>query len=115
MVLAYTLGGAVRGVLVGICTLVVGWAAIGVHLHDVPATVFFLVISSLAFAALGNIVGLWAERCDDVAICLYYVVTPLVFLGGVFYSIDMLPAGWRAANQLNPIFFLVIGFRHGIF
>jgi len=114
MVLAYTLGGAVRGMLVGLSTLAVGYLTLGVHLHDAAATVFFLAISSLAFAALGNIVGLWAERWDDVAICLNYVVTPLVFLGGVFYSIDMLPPGWQAANRMNPIFFLVNGFRHGI-
>jgi ABC-2 type transport system permease protein len=114
MVLAYTLGGAARGMLVGLSTLGVGYAVLGVHLHDPIATLFFLLTSSLAFAALGNIIGLWAERWDDVAICLNYVVTPLVFLGGVFYSIGMLPPGWRAANQLNPIFFLVNGFRHGI-
>ncbi|HKY33318.1 MAG TPA: ABC transporter permease [Candidatus Polarisedimenticolia bacterium] len=114
MVLAYTLGGAARGVLVGAATLLVGWGILVVHVHSVAATLFFLAVSSLAFAALGNIVGLWAERWDDVAICLNYVVTPLVFLGGVFYSIEMLPGGWREASRLNPIFFLVSGFRHGI-
>jgi ABC-2 type transport system permease protein len=114
MVLAYTLGGAVRGMVVGLSTLAVGYLVLGVHLHAMGATLFFLALSSLTFAAMGNIVGLWAERWDDVAICLNYLVTPLVFLGGVFYSIEMLPAPWRTASQLNPIFFLVNGFRHGI-
>ena len=114
MVLAYTLGGAVRGILVGLSTLLMGYAILGVHIHHLGATLFFLAISSLTYAALGNIVGLWAERWDHVAIYLNYVITPMVFLGGVFYSLKMLPPGWRMANLLNPIFFTVSGFRYGI-
>lgn len=114
MVLAYTLGGAVRGMIVGLSTLLMGYAILGVHIHHVGATLFFLGISSLTYAALGNIVGLWAERWDHVAIYLNYVITPMVFLGGVFYSLRMLPPGWQRANLLNPIFFTVSGFRYGI-
>ena len=114
MVLAYTLGGAVRGILVGLATLAMGYAILGVHIHNVGATLYFLVISSLTYSAFGNIVGLWAERWDHVAIYLNYVLTPMVFLGGVFYSLSMLPAGWQKANLLNPIFFTVSGFRYGI-
>lgn len=114
MVLAYTLGGAVRGVIVGLATLLMGYAILGVHIHHLWATLFFLAISSLTYAAFGNIVGLWAERWDHVAIYLNYVITPMVFLGGVFYSLKMLPPAWQAANLLNPIFFTVSGFRYGI-
>jgi len=114
MVLAYTLGGAVRGVLVGLATLLMGYAILGVHIRHLWATLFFLAISSLTYAAFGNIVGLWAERWDHVAIYLNYVITPMVFLGGVFYSLKMLPPGWQEANLLNPIFFTVSGFRYGI-
>jgi ABC-2 type transport system permease protein len=114
MALAYTLGGALRGVLVGALTLGAGYAFLGVHLHDPAATVFFLAVASLACAAFGNIVGLYAERWDHVAIYLNYVITPLVFLGGVFYSLKMLPAGFRQANLANPIFHAVNGFRYGI-
>lgn len=112
MVLAYTLGGALRGVLVGVLTLVTGYAFLGLHMHDPLALGFFLVVSSLLCAAFGNIVGLWAEQWDHVAIYLNYVITPLVFLGGVFYSLDMLPAAWREVNLLNPIFYMVNGFRY---
>lgn len=114
MVLAYTLGGAIRGTIVGLATLMMGYAILGVHIHHLGATVFFLAISSLTYAAFGNIVGLWAERWDHVAIYLNYVLTPLVFLGGVFYSLKMLPTQWQQANLLNPIFFTVSGFRYGI-
>lgn len=114
MVLAYTLGGAIRGIIVGLSTLAMGYAFFGVHIHHLGATLYFLAISALTYAAFGNIVGLWAERWDHVAIYLNYVLTPLVFLGGVFYSLEMLPPFWRGANLLNPIFFTVSGFRYGI-
>jgi len=114
MVLAYTLGGAFRGVLVGGGTLLMGYAFTGARIHDPAATLFFMSVSALACAAFGNIVGLWAERWEHVAIYLNYLVVPLTFLGGVFYSLKMLPAGWQAANLLNPIFYAVNGFRYGI-
>jgi len=114
MVLAYTLGGAIRGILVGLATLLMGYAILGVRIHHLGSTLFFLVISALTYAAFGNIVGLWAERWDHVAIYLNYVITPMVFLGGVFYSLKMLPPSWQAVNRLNPIFFTVSGLRHGI-
>jgi len=114
MVLAYTLGGAIRGVVVGLLTLALGWTVLGVHLTHAVATMFFMAISSLACAAFGNIVGLYSERWDHVAIYLNYVITPLVFLGGVFYSLKMLPPSLHAANLMNPIFYAVNGFRFGI-
>ncbi len=112
MVLAYTLGGAFRGFLVGLLTLVTGWAFLGFHLHDPAAMLFFMLVSAIMSAALGTIVGLWAEQWDHVAIWLNYAVTPLVFLGGVFYSLDMLPPLWRTLNLMNPIYFMVNGFRY---
>lgn len=112
MVLAYTLGGALRGFMVGVLTLLTGYAFLGVQLHDPLALLYFLVVSSLLCAAFGIIVGLWAEAWDHVAIFLNYVITPMVFLGGVFYSLEMLPAGWRQLNLVNPIFHMVNGFRY---
>jgi ABC-2 type transport system permease protein len=114
MVLAYTLGGAMRGFVVGALTLLVGFALLGVHMHHAGATLYFLAVSSLACAAFANIVGLYSERWDHVAIYLNYVITPLVFLGGVFYSLKMLPPSVQTANLLNPIFYTVNGFRYGI-
>jgi ABC-2 type transport system permease protein len=95
-------------------TLGVGFAILGVHIHHVGATLFFLAISALTYAAFGNIIGLYSERWDHVAIYQNYVITPMVFLGGVFYSLSMLPAAWQQANLLNPIFWTVNGFRYGI-
>jgi len=114
MSLAYTLGGALRGFIVGGLTLAMGYALLGIRVADFGVTLFFLLISSLTYAAFGNLVGLWAQRWDHVAMTLNYIITPLVFLGGVFYSIEMLPGAWREANLLNPIFYTVNGFRQGI-
>ncbi len=114
MVLAYTLSGALRGFIVGLLTLVTGWSFLGFHLHDPAAMVFFMMTSALMCAAFGTIVGLWAEQWDHVAIWLNYAVTPLVFLGGVFYSLDMLPPAWRILNLMNPIYYMVSGFRYAI-
>jgi ABC-2 type transport system permease protein len=114
MALAYTLGGTIRGLAVGVGTLALGYAFLGIHMHHVGATLFFMTVSALACAAFGNIVGLYAERWDHVAIYLNYVLNPMIFLGGVFYSLKMLPEGWRTANLLNPIFHTVNGFRYGI-
>jgi len=114
MALAYTLGGTIRGLVVGGGTLLLGYTFLGVHMHHLGATLYFMTISALACAAFGNIIGLYSERWDHVAIYLNYVINPLVFLGGVFYSLKMLPAGWQTANLLNPIFYAVNGFRYGI-
>ena len=113
MVLAFTLGGALRGFLVGLLTLLTGFLFLGIHLANPLALLFFLVTSALLCGAFGIIIGLWAEAWDHVAIYLNYVITPLVFLGGVFYSQEMLPPVWRNLNLLNPIFHMVNGFRYG--
>jgi ABC-2 type transport system permease protein len=112
MVLAYTLGGAIRGFLVGLLTLLTGFTFLGVHLHNPAALLFFLFFSAVTAAAFGNIIGLWAEQWDHVAIYLNYVITPLVFLGGVFYSMEMLPSWWAYVHFFNPIFYIVNGLRY---
>ena len=71
----------------------------------------FLVLSSVAFSLFGFIVGIWAKSFEQLAIIPSLVVTPLTFLGGTFYSIDMLPPFWRTASLFNPIVYLVSGFR----
>jgi ABC-2 type transport system permease protein len=112
MVLAYTLGGALRGIMVGVLILMTGFLFLGVHLNDPAALLFFIVVSALLCAAFGIMVGLWTNVWDHVAVFLNYVITPMVFLGGVFYSLDMLPPTWRYLNLLNPVFHMVNGFRY---
>ena len=71
----------------------------------------FLVLTSVAFSLFGFIIGIWAKTFEQLAIIPALVVTPLTFLGGAFYSIDMLPPFWRTASLFNPVVYLVSGFR----
>lgn len=108
------LGGAVaRGVLVGL----IGAAILAPFAHVTPkeplAALFFGITASVMFAAIGLIAGIWSEKFDHIAAVTNFVVTPLTFLSGTFYSIDRLPAPFAAIGHMNPVFFLIDGFRFG--
>ena len=114
VVLAYTLGAMVRGLIVGILILGVGVVAIDLPiLHPWMAIAFLIVVSALLSCA-GLVIALWAESWDHVMLLLNFIITPLVFLGGVFYSIHMLPPFWRGVSMFNPIFYMINGLRYGV-
>lgn len=71
----------------------------------------FLVLTSITFSFLGFVIGIWADGFEKLQIVPMMIVTPLVFLGGTFYSIDMLPSFWQGVTLLNPVVYLVSGFR----
>ena len=73
--------------------------------------VLFLVLTAVTFSLLGFIIGLWADNFEKLQIVPMLVITPLTFLGGSFYSIDMLPPFWRALTLFNPVVYLISGFR----
>ena len=73
--------------------------------------VAFLILTSIAFSLFGFIIGIWAKNFEQLAIIPALIVTPLTFLGGAFYSIDMLPPFWRMASLFNPVVYLISGFR----
>jgi ABC-2 type transport system permease protein len=82
-----------------------------VHILHPGWMVAFLLLTSVAFSLFGFIIGIWAENFEQLAIIPALVVTPLTFLGGAFYSIDMLPQPWRTVSLFNPVVYLVSGFR----
>ncbi|HET6637386.1 MAG TPA: ABC transporter permease [Gemmatimonadota bacterium] len=114
VVLAYTLGAMVRGLIVGILILGVGMAVIHLPIHHPWTAMAFLVVVSALLSCAGMIMALWAESWDHVMLLLNFVITPLVFLGGVFYSIHMLPPFWRGVSMFNPIFYMINGLRYGV-
>lgn len=114
VVLAYTVGAMVRGLIVGVLILAVGVLAADLPIHDSFTTVAFLVVVSALLSSLGLIMALRAENWDQVMLLLTFVITPLVFLGGVFYSIRMLPPFWRNLSLFNPIFYMINGLRYGV-
>ena len=112
--LAYIIGGTVRGVVNGILVLI-----LGVLLTDLPVvnplgTIIFIVLVSWAFASMGLILGQIAENWDQLAMMQNFFLTPLSFLGGIFYSIKMLPEWAQSVSFINPIYYMINGIRYTI-
>jgi ABC-2 type transport system permease protein len=109
----YVLGGATRGVLVGLCVGLAMWAFVPIRIHDPLAVIYFAVMGSLMLSLLGMIGGIWSEKFDHIAAVTNFVITPLSFLSGTFYTIDRLPETGRLIAQLNPFFYMIDGVRYG--
>jgi len=112
---AYTGAAVVRGLVVGLGVLAVTafFAAPG---GAAPAWILaFGLLGAAMMGVLGLIAGLWAEKFDQLAAFQNFVILPMTFLSGVFYSVHSLPAPWLAASHLNPFFYMIDGFRHGFF
>jgi ABC-2 type transport system permease protein len=111
IVLGYVGAAATKSVLLGL--LILGTASLFVPLdvlHPVWMTTF-LVLTAVTFSLLGFIIGIWAQGFEQLQFVPMLVVTPLTFLGGAFYSIDMLPPAWRTLSLFNPVVYLISGFR----
>jgi len=115
IIIALATGSLVRSTLVAIGTLIIGSLFAGLSIVNIAVIIYFLVASILLFAFAGILTGLWAESFDQMSVFATFVVTPLTYLGGVFYSIDMLPPFFRTISLLNPIYYIVDGFRYGFF
>ena len=120
MVLAYVLSSALRGVLVGIIIGAVGLAftilSPGIDPIGVAKPLYlvaFMLVICLLFASFGVVGGLWARDFDYLTVLTQFIVRPLVFFGGVFYSLDILPSTFRTLSLLNPMVYMVNGVRYG--
>jgi ABC-2 type transport system permease protein len=105
----------VRGMVVGLGVLLVTlWFA--PLMAAQPAWILaFALMGSAMMGALGLVAGLWAEKFDQIAAFQNFIIMPMTFLSGVFYSVASLPPIWREASHLNPFFYMIDGFRHGFF
>ncbi|MEJ7873386.1 MAG: ABC transporter permease [Rubrobacteraceae bacterium] len=110
--LAYSLGGTLRGLIMGAGVLVVGIPFVGVTVEHPGLLLLIGVLSSFTFASLGTMVGAMANRIDHISFLTNVVVQPLAFLGGVFYSVEMLPGALRTATFFDPIFYMVDAARY---
>jgi ABC-2 type transport system permease protein len=110
-VFAYVGAAATKSVLIGLIILVTATFFVPLRIMHPAWMAAFLVLTALTFALFGFIIGIWAENFEQLAIIPSLVVTPLTFLGGAFYSIDMLPQPWRTVSLFNPVVYLVSGFR----
>ena len=112
--LAYIIGGTIRGMVNGILVLLVGVILIDLPISNLPGTLMFIFLVSWAFSSMGLVMGQLAESWDQLAMIQNFFLTPLSFLGGIFYSIKMLPDWAQSLSFINPIYYMINGIRYMI-
>jgi ABC-2 type transport system permease protein len=111
IVLGYVGAAATKSVILGLIILATASLFVPLHIAHPFWMIFFLVLTSVTFSLFGFIIGIWADGFEKLQIIPLLVVTPLVFLGGSFYSVNMLPPFWQNVTLFNPVLYLISGFR----
>lgn len=114
ILLGFTLGGAIRGILVGIIVMLVSLLFTRVPIYHPTSAIIMGVLAAMLFSLGGLINGVFAKRFDDISFIPTFILTPLTYLGGVFFSIQQLPPLWRWISTFNPILSMVDTFRYGL-
>ncbi|MET0379343.1 MAG: ABC transporter permease [Spongiibacteraceae bacterium] len=114
ILLGFVVGGVLRGLMVGAIVTVLSLFFSKLHVEHVGVTVAILLLTSLLFSLAGLINAVYANSFDDISIVPTFVLTPLTYLGGVFYSISELPPFWAGLSQFNPMLYIVNAFRYGL-
>lgn len=115
IVLGYVGAAATKALFIGVIILITANFFVDVTIAHPLAMVAFLVLTCITFALLGFIIGIWAKSFEQLQLVPLLIVTPLIFLGGSFYSITMLPPVWQTVSMFNPVVYLVSGFRWSFF
>ena len=110
----YVFGGMARGVAVGTLVTIIALFFTKLTVYNLFVTISIVVLTAILFSLGGFINAIYANKFDDISIVPTFILTPLTYLGGVFYSIDLLPPFWSAVSKTNPIVYMVNGFRYGI-
>ncbi|MBV5273559.1 MAG: ABC transporter permease [Lamprocystis purpurea] len=110
----YVAGGVARGLTVGATVMLVAMMFTRIEIHSPAVTLLVLCMTAVLFSLGGFINAIYANSFDDISIVPTFVLTPLTYLGGVFYSIDLLPGFWQAVSLANPVLYMVNGFRYGL-
>ena len=111
IVIGYVGAAATKSLIVGLIILATAGLFVPLHIAHPGWMLLFLFLTAFTFSLFGFIIGIWADNFEKLQIIPLLVVTPLVFLGGSFYSVDMLPPVWQKITLLNPVLYLVSGFR----
>lgn len=115
VVLGYVGAAASKSFIIGIIILITASFFVELNVAHPMWMMFFLITTCISFSLFGFIIGLWADNFEKLQLIPLLVITPLVFLGGSFYSIDMLPPLWQKISLLNPVLYLISGFRWSFF
>jgi ABC-2 type transport system permease protein len=110
----YITGGVTRGLMVALIVTVLSLFFADLGVHSLWLTVAIVLFTSVLFALFGFINAVFANNFDDISIIPTFVLTPLTYLGGVFYSLELLPDFWEGLSRLNPLVYVVNGFRYGV-
>jgi ABC-2 type transport system permease protein len=114
IIIGHVVGGVLRGLLVGLLVTIVALFFTRLEVQHPLITISIVLLSSTVFALAGLINAVFAKKFDDISIVPTFVLTPLTYLGGVFYSISLLPEFWQIVSRANPILYMVNAFRYGI-
>ncbi|MGO4840396.1 ABC transporter permease, partial [Rhizobiaceae sp. 2RAB30] len=115
IVLAYVGAAATKSIVLGLVILMTASFFVPIEIRHPFWMILFLVLTATTFSLFGFIIGIWAKGFEQLQFIPMLVVTPLAFLGGAFYSIDMLPPAWRTVSLFNPVVYLISGFRWSFF
>ncbi|ASJ72490.1 ABC transporter permease [Granulosicoccus antarcticus] len=115
VLVGYVGAAATKSLIIGVIILATASFFVDLHIAHPVWMVFFLLMTCVAFSLFGFIIGLWADNFEKLQLIPLLVITPLVFLGGSFYSVSMLPEFWQKVTLLNPVLYLVSGFRWSFF
>lgn len=109
----YVVGAVLRGLLVGLCTALALSIFAPMQIYSLPIILAFAFLGTLMLGSLGIAAGIWSDRFDHIAAVTNFIVTPMTFLSGTFYNIEVLPEIWQNIARFNPFFYMIDGFRYG--
>ncbi|MBI4158971.1 ABC transporter permease [Candidatus Woesearchaeota archaeon] len=114
LVIGFLFGSIIRSFVIANLILIVFMFFVDINIHSIWLYLFFMIFVSIFFACVGLIVALWADKFDNLAILNTFFITPLLFFGGVFHSIILLPEFFQKLSLFNPLFYMIDGFRYSI-
>lgn len=109
----FVIGGILRGVFVGSVVAIVVSVFVGMQVHSLFYIIAFAVLGNMMLSSIGIAAGIWSQKFDHISAVTNFLVTPLTFLSGTFYSITQLPEIWQKVAHYNPFFYMIDGFRYG--
>jgi len=112
ILLGFIFGGVARGLIVGAVVTVVSLMFVDLNIHSIPVAICVVFLTAVLFSTAGIINAVYAKSFDDISIIPTFVLTPLIYLGGVFYSVDMLSEFWQTVSFFNPLLYMVNAFRY---
>jgi ABC-2 type transport system permease protein len=113
ILLGYISGGVVRGLVVGFCIFIAVSFFVDIHIYSISILLITCLLTAVLFSLAGFINAVFAQSFDDISIVPTFILMPMIYLGGMFYSIEILPEFWQTLSKFNPIYYMVDSFRMG--